>query len=37
MMIYPQTRHGIGHRELRWHSRLQEWDLIQEHLLGSKN
>ncbi|NQU50760.1 MAG: DPP IV N-terminal domain-containing protein [Planctomycetes bacterium] len=37
MMIYPQTRHGIGNRELRWHSRMQEWDLIQEHLLGSKN
>jgi dipeptidyl-peptidase 4 len=34
MMAYPQTRHGIGDRELRWHSRQVEWQLIQEHLLG---
>ena len=34
MMVYPQTRHGIGHRELRWHARQQEWALIQEHLLS---
>ncbi len=33
MMVYPQTRHGIGHRELRWHARQEEWALIQEHLL----
>jgi dipeptidyl-peptidase-4 len=34
MMAYPQTRHGIGDRELRWHARQIEWQLIQEHLLG---
>ena len=35
MMAYPQTRHGIGNRDLRWHSRQEEWRLIQEWLLGS--
>lgn len=35
MMAYPQTRHGIGNRDLRWHSRQIEWQLIQEWLLGS--
>jgi hypothetical protein len=35
MAVYPQTRHGIGHRELRWHARQQEWNLIQEYLLQS--
>ena len=35
MMAYPQTRHGIGNRELRWHARQTEWQLIQEWLLGS--
>lgn len=33
MMAYPQTRHGIGNRDLRWHSRQVEWALIQEWLL----
>jgi dipeptidyl-peptidase-4 len=32
MMVYPQTRHGIGIGELRWHARQLEWDLIQKHL-----
>lgn len=34
MMAYPQTRHGIGDRELRWHARQTEWQLIEEHLLN---
>lgn len=31
-MVYPQTRHGIRDREMAWHARQVEWDLIQEHL-----
>jgi len=34
MMAYPQTRHGIGNRELRWHARQEEWALIEEYLLN---
>jgi dipeptidyl aminopeptidase/acylaminoacyl peptidase len=34
MMAYPQTRHGIGDRDLRWHSRQIEWDLIRDWLLA---
>ncbi|MCH2100495.1 MAG: S9 family peptidase [Planctomycetes bacterium] len=36
MMAYPQTRHGIGNRDLRWHSRQVEWKLIKEWLLNKK-
>ena len=32
VMPYPQNRHGISNRDQRWHSRLVEWELIQEHL-----
>jgi dipeptidyl-peptidase 4 len=32
MMIYPQTRHGIGDPDLRWHARQLEWNLIQKYL-----
>jgi dipeptidyl-peptidase-4 len=34
MMLYPQTRHGIRSRDMRWHSKETEWSLIQEHLLN---
>jgi len=32
MMAYPETRHGIGDADLRWHSWVTEWDLIQRYL-----
>jgi dipeptidyl-peptidase-4 len=32
MMAYPQTRHGIRDRDMSWHARQLEWELIQEHL-----
>jgi dipeptidyl-peptidase 4 len=35
MMIYPQTRHGIGDRDQRWHARQLEWGLIQKYLKSS--
>ncbi|KAA3607265.1 MAG: S9 family peptidase [Planctomycetota bacterium] len=31
-MLYPQSRHGVGDRDQRWHLRRFEWRLIQEHL-----
>ena len=34
MMLYPETRHGIRARDMRWHAKETEWDLIQEHLFG---
>ena len=34
MMLYPETRHGIRSRDMRWHSKETEWSLIQQHLLN---
>lgn len=33
LMLYPQSRHGIGDRDLRRHSRLLDWETMKEHLL----
>ena len=33
-VLYPQSRHGIRHPELRWHDRRMRWQAIQKHLLG---
>jgi len=32
LMLYPESRHGIGDRDLRWHSRKLTWKKIVEHL-----
>jgi len=32
MMAYPESRHGISDADLRWHSWVTEWALIEEHL-----
>jgi len=32
MMIYPQSRHGVGDPDQRWHLRNLEWDTIREVL-----
>ena len=34
LMLYPESRHGIGDRDLRAFDRRLTWRLIQEHLLG---
>jgi dipeptidyl-peptidase-4 len=34
LMLYPQSRHGIGDRDLRAFDRRLTWRAIQEHLLG---
>ncbi len=34
MMLYPETRHGIRARDMRWHSKETEWALIEQHLLN---
>ena len=36
MMVYPESRHGYSDGDLRWHSWVTEWRLIQEHLLGAQ-
>jgi len=33
LMLYPQSRHGIRHKELRWHDRRLAWEAIQEYLI----
>jgi len=33
LMLYPESRHGIGDRELRWFDRRLAWREIREHLL----
>lgn len=33
LMLYPQSRHGIGDAALRNHSRMLEWETMKEHLL----
>ncbi|HEX6886400.1 MAG TPA: prolyl oligopeptidase family serine peptidase, partial [Planctomycetota bacterium] len=33
-VLYPQSRHGIGDKDLRWFDRRFTWRLIREHLLG---
>jgi dipeptidyl-peptidase-4 len=33
-VLYPQNRHGIRDRDLRWHDRRMAWREIREHLLG---
>jgi dipeptidyl aminopeptidase/acylaminoacyl peptidase len=32
-VLYPQSRHGIGDRDLRWHERQKTWREIQRYLL----
>jgi hypothetical protein len=32
MMIYPQSRHGVGDPDQRWHLRQLEWDTIRDVL-----
>ena len=34
-MLYPQSRHGVGDREQRWHLRQLEWKTMQEALGGA--
>jgi dipeptidyl-peptidase 4 len=34
LMLYPESRHGVGGGEQRWHMRRLEWRAIREHLLG---
>jgi dipeptidyl-peptidase-4 len=34
LMLYPESRHGVGGGEQRWHMRRLEWKSIREHLLG---
>ena len=34
LMLYPESRHGVGGRSQRWHMRRLEWRAIREHLLG---
>jgi len=33
LMLYPQSRHGIGNAALRAHNRTLEWNTMREHLL----
>lgn len=33
LMLYPQSRHGIGDPALRWHNRQLTWRTMREHLL----
>ena len=32
LMLYAESRHGVGDGDLRWHMRRQEWGAIQDHL-----
>jgi dipeptidyl-peptidase-4 len=34
LVLYPQSRHGLGDRDLRWFDRRLTWRVIREHLLG---
>jgi dipeptidyl-peptidase-4 len=33
LMVYPESRHGVGAPSQRWHMRRLEWRAIREHLL----
>jgi len=37
LMLYPQSRHGIGDRDLRAFDRRLTWRVIQTHLLGNES
>ena len=32
-MLYPQSRHGVGDPDQRWHLRQMEWKAMTKHLL----
>jgi dipeptidyl-peptidase-4 len=34
LMLYPESRHGVGAPSQRWHMRRLQWRAIREHLLG---
>jgi dipeptidyl-peptidase-4 len=36
LMLYPQSRHGIGDRDQAWFAREMEWREIQEHLIEGR-